>query len=73
MIEATQQLLCEIENFLARAGMAETTFGQKSVRDTKLIQRLRSGGSVTLRTAEKVRRFMTDYQPHATGSSNRAA
>lgn len=61
-MNATTPLIEEIDGFLAETGMAETTFGQKAVRDWRLMERLRSGGSVTLTTAAKLRNFMRDYR-----------
>jgi hypothetical protein len=58
MVE-TSKLVQEIEAFLARAGMAETTFGRKAVNDGKLVPRLRAGGSVTLEKAAQIRRFVS--------------
>ena len=57
----TAQLLAEIEAFLERTGMAATTFGQKILRNSKLLDRLRAGGTVTLETAEIIRRFMHEH------------
>jgi hypothetical protein len=53
-------LLGEIEAFLAETGMAATTFGQRSIRDWTLVDRLRVGGDVTTRKAETIRAFMVD-------------
>ncbi len=60
------KLLAEIDGFLARSGMAETTFGAKAANNSKLVGRLRSGGSVSLETAARIREFM------ARGNSQRA-
>lgn len=54
----TQSLLNEIEAYLSKADMAESTFGRKTVNDGKLLSRLRAGGSVSLDTAAKLRAFM---------------
>lgn len=61
-MDATAPLIDEIKAFLGRTGMAETTFGQKAVRDWRLLERLRGGGSVTLPTAQRLRKFMRDYE-----------
>lgn len=62
---STQELLSEIEAFIARddVQMTDTTFGRFAVNDGKLVSRLRDGKSVTLATAEKVRAFITEYRP----------
>ena len=54
-------LLIEIESFLASSGMAATTFGQKSVHEWRLVERLRDGGDVTTRTAERIRTFIAAH------------
>ena len=64
-MSANQKLLTEIETFLKRAGMNDSSFGHKTVNDGKLVDRLRSGGSVTLNTAERIREFMAEYVPPA--------
>ena len=54
-------LLHEIETFLAAHRLADTTFGLKAVNDGKLVDRLRAGGDVTTRKAERIRRFMAEH------------
>lgn len=54
------ELLVEIEQFCREAEIAEATFGSRAVRDGKFVDRLRSGGGVTLRTAERVRAYIAD-------------
>lgn len=61
-MSATQTLLTEIENFCSSAKMAESTFGLKAVNDGKLVERVRQGGSVTLRTAEAIRQFIAAHK-----------
>lgn len=58
-------LLTEIESFLAKSGMAATTFGQKAVHEWRLVERLRDGGDVTTRTAERIRAFMAAHETSA--------
>lgn len=53
-----EQLLSEIEGFLARHRIAPTTFGLRSVNDAKLVANLRSGADVTTRTLDRVRSYM---------------
>lgn len=62
---ATEALLAEIESYCASAGMAETTFGQKAVKNWRLVDSLRSGKGVTLRTADRVRAFIGAQQTGA--------
>lgn len=68
-MSATQTLLREIEAFLANAEMADSTFGRKAVNDGKLLARLRSGRSVSLDTAEKVRTFIVEQGTPARGAA----
>lgn len=58
-------LIAEIDAFLARTGMAETTFGRLAVNDGKFVGRIRSGGGLTLATLERVRTFITRASPNA--------
>ena len=61
-ITSTDELLHEIEAFCQRAGIAESTFGRHAINDGKLCARLRSGKSVTLVTAERVKEFIQTSQ-----------
>lgn len=54
----TEKLLHDIDAFLRETGMAPSTFGRKAVNDGKLVDRLNTGGSVTLRTASRIRAFL---------------
>lgn len=56
------RLVDEIEAFLRESGMGEKTFGHKVQREWRLVERLRSGGDVTTRTAEKIRAFIADHR-----------
>jgi hypothetical protein len=69
-------LLAEIEAFLARHRMPETTFGKICLNDTAFVSRFRSGSDVRSRTADKLRQFMRDYKAPkrvASGNAHRAA
>lgn len=54
----TQTLLAEIERYIADAGIAASTFGERAVRNSKLVARLRKGESVNLNTAAAIREFI---------------
>jgi hypothetical protein len=56
-------LLRDIETFCRRAKMAESTFGREAVNDGKLCSRLRSGRRITLETAARIRRYITEFSP----------
>jgi phosphopantothenoylcysteine decarboxylase/phosphopantothenate--cysteine ligase len=58
MSEAGRQLLGEIEAFLGQFQIAASKFGVASVNDGHLVAKLRRGGSVTLKTADRVRTYM---------------
>lgn len=53
-------LLKLIDEFLEETGMAETTFGKKSVNDGKFVGRLREGKRIWPETADKATEFMSD-------------
>lgn len=63
IMSATEALLSEIEDFSRKAGIKPSTLGRKAINDGKLHERLRKGGSVTLETAERIRRWMLEYGP----------
>jgi hypothetical protein len=55
---SSQELLLDIEAFLAETGMGPTYFGKRACGNASLVPRLRDGKSVQLETAEKVRDFI---------------
>jgi hypothetical protein len=63
LIGAADSLLGEIELFCRLTGIAESTFGRQVVNDGKLCVRLRDGKDVTLDTAARVRRYISEHQP----------
>jgi hypothetical protein len=52
-----EALLAEIDGFLADFGVAESTFGMKAAKDSRLVERVRTAG-VTLRTVKRIRSYM---------------
>ena len=52
------ELLTEIREFLTRTGMGPSYFGKASCGNSELVERLESGRTVTLVTADRVRAFM---------------
>ena len=62
------ELLQRIEEYCRFAGIAETTFGKKSVNDGKFVGRLRDGKRVTTATVGRVRRFLATNM--ATGNAD---
>jgi hypothetical protein len=55
-----EKLLCEIEAFLLRTHMGQTRFGVEAMGDRSLVTRLRSGKSVTLKSADRIRSYMRE-------------
>lgn len=63
-----QPILTEIEAFIAKHEIAESTFGREALGDWRLIPELRGDGGRRKRrlwpeTEQKVRHFMASYQP----------
>lgn len=56
------QLLREINQFLKKTGMGPTYFGVRAAGNSELVPRLKAGRTVTLRTAERVRKFMAEQR-----------
>lgn len=70
MTDKKSELLAEIEAYLAATGIAATALGREAVNDSHLVARLRKGNSVTLKTADKVRAYLTrQRQPSVTPAS----
>ena len=65
MLGTTRDLLIDIEAFLTECGVSATKFGLAAVNDGHLIKNLRSGASVTLKTADKVRAYMAQQRSAA--------
>jgi hypothetical protein len=56
------QLLTEIRDFLESSRMAASYFGKLACNDSSVISRLENGGTVTLRTAVRIKTFISEYQ-----------
>ncbi len=54
------RLLADVEAYCLKHVIAESTLGRLAVNDGKLLPRLRAGSSITLRTASKLRVFMSN-------------
>ena len=57
-MDSSQTLLLEIDAFLERSGMTQTKFGIEVMNNSSFVRQLRLGGSVTLRTQDRVRAFI---------------
>lgn len=67
---AQKPILADIEAFISRHGMAESTFGREALGDWRLIQELRGNNGRRPRrlwpeTEAKVRDFMETYRAQA--------
>lgn len=67
-----ETLVAEIEQFLLETGMEPTMFGHRVQKEWRLVDRLRKGGDVTTRTAEKIRSFIEKNRPMPTPRPKRA-
>ena len=63
--EQIEQLLAEIEVFLAATGMGETYFGKKAANNPYLVQRLRDGGRIWPETGDLVKAFIASHASDA--------
>lgn len=64
MMNLREQVIAEIETFLAHTGMAETTLGRKAMNDPAFIGRFRSDETdPRLGTVDRLRKFMREYVP----------
>lgn len=59
------ELLAVVEAFLLRTKMPHTRFGREVMADGALVQHLREGRSLSLKNANKVLSFMTEYDAAA--------
>lgn len=60
-MNSAQDLLREIDAFLERSGKTQTAFGIETMNNSSFVRHLRQGGSVTLRTVDKIRKFIADH------------
>jgi hypothetical protein len=70
-----QTVLDEIESFLAKTGMAQTTFGIRYNGDPSFVSRARRGRRMRADTIDGVRKFMAEYKPgrHRRAGNDRLA
>lgn len=64
---SANDLLLEVDAFLAETGMGETYFGLCAARNPHLVARLRGGGRVWPETAQRVRDFISNH-PHVSAA-----
>ncbi len=58
-------LLREIEAFIEKWGITQTSFGILAINDSKLVPRLRNGTDVLTNTGMRCRAFMRGYEAGA--------
>lgn len=61
MISIRDQLLSEIETYIAASGMTATDFGRTVMNDSAFVHRLRGGLGVKAQTIDKVRAWMVAH------------
>jgi hypothetical protein len=57
-----KELLQDIDSFLERYGVADSTFGVLSTGDGHLIRRIREGKRIRRSTVLRIRKFMQRYE-----------
>ena len=67
MRKSETSLLNEIDDFLSVSNLSATAFGERVMNDRHLVRRLKDGGSVTLKTADKIRTFIKNWKPPKVG------
>lgn len=60
---STSEILTRIETHCTQHKIAESTFGRLAVNDGKLVARLRSGGSINLRTLMRIEEALAAPAP----------
>jgi hypothetical protein len=55
------QLMNDIERFLRETEMNHYVFSERACGDRHVVRRLRAGTTITLRTADKLRSFMSTH------------
>ena len=61
-MDSRQQLLDEIEAFMAAHAMVTADFGTHVMGDVSFVYRLRKGRDVRALTADRARKFMREYK-----------
>jgi hypothetical protein len=56
------ELLRELDEFMTRHGVADSTFGIRCLNDSHLLERIRDGRPIRRSTIVKIRKFMARYE-----------
>lgn len=65
MEQSPPPLVAEVDDFLERNRIPETTFGRLVMKDPHFVRDLRAGRDLKMSTVERVRTFMAEYVPLA--------
>jgi hypothetical protein len=65
--ELRKALAARINSFLVAAGMSKSEFGRKAVNDVAFLTALEAGRNITLKSYEKVRKFLDANDPTGRG------
>ncbi len=63
-----QQFKSRVSAFLGRTGVSPTTFGLKALGDPNLVRQTSRGRSPSLRTADRVLAFISEYDGASCGA-----
>lgn len=62
----TDEIISEIEGYAARAGLSPATVTSRAVSNSRLYERMKAGGSCSLKTAGRLRDYMAAHPPSDT-------
>ena len=63
-----QQFIARVSAFLGRTGLSPTTFGMKALGDPNLMRQIDRSRSPSLRTADRVLAFISEYDGESCGA-----
>ena len=58
----SDELLRELDAFLDRHGIADSTFGIRAINDSHLLERVRAGRPIRRSTILKIRKYIARYE-----------
>ena len=56
------ELLRELDAFLDRHGIADSTFGIRAINDSHLLERVRAGRPIRRSTVVKIKKYIARYE-----------
>ncbi len=66
-----QSLIREVSDFCRDLDISESTFGNRVMRDTKFMDRLRGGGDVTTANLDRIRSYIAGGRKEAQARAER--